>query len=52
MRRNARIFGLEIKALPENGETVQRANLPVPLACNALRLMGAQLRLRLTAYAP
>ena len=26
-------------------------NLPIPLACNALSLMGAQLRLRLTAYA-
>ena len=27
-------------------------NLPVPLTCNALRLMGAQLNLCLTAYAP
>ena len=26
MRRNVRIFGLEIEALPANGETLQRVN--------------------------
>ena len=39
---------------PRSGEWSHcfKFNSPVPLACNALTLMGAQLRLRLTVYAP
>ena len=35
---------------PRSGEWIHCFNSPVILACNALRLMGAQLRLRLTLY--
>ena len=41
-----------LQAEPRSGEWIQCFNSPVPLTCNALRLMGAQLRLCLTAYAP
>ena len=37
---------------PRSGEWIHCFNLLVLLACNALRFMGAQLRLRLIAYAP
>ena len=41
-----------LRAEPRSGEWIRCFNSPVPVARNALRLMGAQLRLCLTAYAP
>ena len=41
-----------LRVEPRSGEWIHCFNLPVLYACNALRLMDAQVRLRLIAYPP